>query len=98
MLSSSMLGTITSRPVLRLSHVEKTSGQSVALVFSTSAFGAVDASPPTELPGCELVGTVKNVKIWAGECEPIVRNGVPVGSNAVPVGPPPSQPGRDSKN
>ena len=37
----------------------------VALVLSTSAFGAVDASPPTELPGCELVGTVKNVKIWA---------------------------------
>ena len=69
----------------------------VALVFSTSAFGAVDTSPPTELPGCELVGTVKNVKIWAGECEPIVRNGVPVGSNAEPVGPPPSQPGRDSK-
>jgi hypothetical protein len=33
----------------------------VALVFSTSAFGAVDASPPTELPGCELVGTVKNM-------------------------------------
>lgn len=31
----------------------------VALVFSTSAFGAVDASSPTELPGCELVGTVK---------------------------------------
>jgi hypothetical protein len=68
----------------------------VALVFSTSAFGAVDASPP-KLPGCELVGTVKNVKIWAGECEPIVRNGVPVGSKAEPVGPPPSQPGRDSK-
>jgi hypothetical protein len=60
----------------------------VALVFSTSAFGAVDASSPSELPGCELVGTVKNVKIWAGECEPIVRNGVPVGSNAEPVGPP----------
>jgi hypothetical protein len=69
----------------------------VALLFSTNAFGAVDASPLTELPGCELVGTVKNVKIWAGECEPIVRNEVPVGSNAVPVGPPLSQPGRDSK-
>ena len=39
----------------------------VALVFSTSAFGAVDTGPPTELAGCELVGTVKNVKIWAGE-------------------------------
>ena len=24
--------------------------------------------------GGELVGTVKNVKIWAGECEPTVRN------------------------
>jgi hypothetical protein len=69
----------------------------VALVFSTSAFGAVDASPPTELPGCELVGTVKNVKIWAGECEPTVRNGVPVGSNVVPVKPPPTQPGDTSK-
>ncbi len=69
----------------------------VALVFSTSAFGAVDANPPTELPGCELVGTVKNVKIWVGECEPIVRNEVPVGSNVVPVTPPPTQPGRDLK-
>ncbi len=69
----------------------------VALVFSTSAFGAVDASPPIELPGCELVGTVKNVKIWVGECEPIVRNEVPVGSNVVPVTPPPTQLGRDSK-
>ena len=61
----------------------------VALVFSTSAFAAVDASPPTELPGCELVGTVKNIKIWAGECKPILENGVPVGSNVVPVGPAP---------
>ena len=69
----------------------------VALVFSTNAFGAVDASPPTELPGCELVGTVKNIKIWAGECEPIVRNGVPVGSNAVPVRPPTTQPSGSSK-
>jgi hypothetical protein len=69
----------------------------VALVFSTSAFAAVDASPPTELPGCELVGTVKNIKIWAGECEPIVRNEVPVGSNVVPVRPPPTQPGGGSK-
>jgi hypothetical protein len=69
----------------------------VALVFSTSAFAAVDASPPTELPGCELVGTVKNVKIWAGECEPSIRNGVPVGSNVVPVRPPPTQPGGSSK-
>ena len=69
----------------------------VALVFSTSAFGAVDASSPTELPGCELVGTVKNIKIWAGECEPIVRNEVPVGSNVVPAVPPPSQPSGNSK-
>src|SRR5450756_1717582 len=69
----------------------------VALFFSTSAFAAVDASPPTELPGCELVGTVKNVKIWAGECEPTVRNGVPVGSNVVPVRPPSTQPGGSSK-
>jgi len=69
----------------------------VALVLSTSAFGAVDASPPSELPGCELVGTVKNVKIWAGECEPTVRNGVPVGSNVVPAVPPPSLPSGSSK-
>jgi hypothetical protein len=69
----------------------------VALVFSTSAFGAVDASPPTELPGCELVGTVKNVKIWVGECEPTIRNGVPVGSNIVLVRPQPTQPGGSSK-
>ena len=69
----------------------------VALVFSTGAFAAVDAGPPTELPGCELIGTFKNVKIWAGECEPIVRNGVPVGSNAKPVGSPQNQPDRDSK-
>ena len=69
----------------------------VALISSTSAFGAVETSPPTELPGCELVGTVKNVKIWAGECEPTVRNGVPVGSNVVPVKPPPTQPGDTSK-
>jgi hypothetical protein len=26
----------------------------VASVFSTSAFAAGDANPPTELPGCEL--------------------------------------------
>ena len=38
----------------------------VALIVSTGAFGAVETSPPIELPGCELVGTVKNVKIWAG--------------------------------
>jgi hypothetical protein len=69
----------------------------VALFFSTSAFGDVDASRPTELPGCELVGTVKNIKIWAGECEPIVRNEVPVGSNVVPVVPPPTQSGGSSK-
>ena len=69
----------------------------VALFFSTAAFGAVETSPLTELPGCELVGTVKNIKIWAGECEPIVRNEVPVGSNVVPVEPPPSQPGGSSK-
>jgi anti-sigma factor RsiW len=69
----------------------------VALISSTSAFGAVETSPPTELPGCELVGTVKNVKIWAGECEPSVRNGVPVGSTVVPVAPPPPQPGRGLK-
>jgi hypothetical protein len=69
----------------------------VALAFSSSAFGAVDASPPSELPGCELVGTVKNVKIWAGECEPTVRNGVPVGSNVVPVRPSPTQPGGGPK-
>ena len=32
----------------------------VALIVSTSAFGAVETSPPTELPGCELVDTVKS--------------------------------------
>ena len=69
----------------------------VALFFSTAAFGAVETSPPTELPGCELVGIVKNVKIWAGECEPSIRSGVPVGSNVVPVEPPPPQPGRGLK-
>ena len=69
----------------------------VTLIFSTGAFGAVETSPPTELPGCELVGTVKNVKIWAGECEPSIRNGVPIGSNVGPVEPPPPQPGRGLK-
>jgi len=69
----------------------------MTLISSTSAFGAVETSPPTELPGCELVGTVKNIKIWAGECEPSVRNGVPVGSNVVPARPPPPEPGHGLK-
>ena len=31
----------------------------VALIVSTSAFGAVETSSPTELPGCKLVGPSK---------------------------------------
>ena len=69
----------------------------VSLFFTTAAFGAVETSPPTELPSCELVGTVKHVKIWAGECEPSIRNAVPVGNNVVPVEPPLPQPSRGLK-
>ena len=49
-----------------------------AVIFSTSAF-AQDATPkvgnkpivqvkPKEPMGCKLVGTVKGIKLWAGDC------------------------------